>query len=53
MRPCNLCLNDLVSSTVGNKCHTLIRKIDQTVCVKMVHILIPEVTMIMRLKIGV
>ena len=39
MKPCNLCLNDLVPSTDGNKCHTFISKIYKTVCVKMVHIL--------------
>ena len=57
MKPCNLCLNDVVPSTDGNKCHTLKSKIageiDQTVCAKMVHIFIPEVSMIMRLKVGV
>ena len=39
IKPCNLCLNDLMSSAVGNKCHTFIGKIYKTVCVKMVHIL--------------
>ena len=37
--PCNLCLNDLVPSADGNKCHTFISKIYKTVCVNMVHIL--------------
>ena len=39
MKPCNLCLNDLVPSTDGNKCHTFICKIYNTMCVTMVHIL--------------
>ena len=40
IKPCNLCLNDLLPSAVdGNKCHTLIGTIYKPVCVKMVHIL--------------
>ena len=35
----HLCLNDLLTSADGNKCHTFISKIYKTVCVKMVHIL--------------
>ena len=39
IKPCNVCLNDLVPSADGNKCHTFISKIYKTMCVKMVHIL--------------
>ena len=38
IKPCHLCLNDLVPIADGNKCHTFIRNIYKTVC-RVVHIL--------------
>ena len=51
MKPCNLCLNDLLPSADGNKCHTYMSKIYETVRVKWyIFCKIPEVSVTMLSK---